>query len=96
MASTITDRIVRHKGPIVPLVSNFIPRCLLGAKSGSPLERLAIMKSDKVDSVAKVAPRLTPFVAETNPARKEKTIRVGNCEKFTKPTSREAAEIYVL
>ncbi|KAM2805689.1 hypothetical protein COP1_046404 [Malus domestica] len=29
MASTIADRIVRHKGPVVPLVPNFIPRRLL-------------------------------------------------------------------
>ncbi|KAM1137549.1 hypothetical protein FF1_035497 [Malus domestica] len=60
MASTIADRIVRHKGLVMPLVPNFVPRRLLGAKSSSPLERLAIMKSDKVDSTAKVAPRPIP------------------------------------
>ena len=86
MASTIADRIVRHKGPVMPLVPNFVPRRLLGAKSGSPLERLAIMKSDKVDFVAKVAPRPIPYAAETDsPAGNEETARVGNCEKSTKP-----------
>ncbi|KAM1439767.1 hypothetical protein ACFXTO_013585 [Malus domestica] len=66
MASTIDDRIVRHKGPVMPLVPNFVPRRLLGAKSGLPLEKLAIMKSDKVDSAAKVAPRPFPYAAETD------------------------------
>ncbi|KAM1298666.1 hypothetical protein ACFX2F_025445 [Malus domestica] len=97
MASTIANRIVRHKGPVMPLVPNFVPRRLLGAKSGSPLERLAIMKSDKVDSVAKVVPRPIPYAAETDsPTGNEETARVGSCEKSTKPASGEAAEIYVL
>ncbi|KAM2063875.1 hypothetical protein ACFX16_027346 [Malus domestica] len=97
MASTIADRIVRHKGSVMPLVLNFVPRRLLGAKFGSPLERLAIMKSDKVDSAAKVAPRPIPYAAEIDsPARNEKTARIGSCEKSTKPASGGAAEIYVL
>ncbi|KAM1276893.1 hypothetical protein ACFX13_030059 [Malus domestica] len=66
MTSTIADRIVRHKGLVMPLVLNFVPRRMLEAKSGSPLERLAIMKSDKVDSAAKVALRPIPYAAETN------------------------------
>ena len=37
------------------------PRRLLGTKFSSPLERLVIMKSDKVESVAKVAPRPTCY-----------------------------------
>ncbi|KAM1954624.1 hypothetical protein ACFX16_024274 [Malus domestica] len=81
----------------MPPVLKSIPRCLLGAKSGSPLERLATMNSDKVDFVAKVAPRPTHFAAETDsPARKEETARVGSCEKSTKPAFREAIEICVL
>ncbi|KAM1620613.1 hypothetical protein ACFXTN_017574 [Malus domestica] len=96
MAGTIADRIVWHKGLVMPLVPNFVPRRLLGVKSGSPLERRAIMKSDKVDSAAKVVPRPTPFASETDPTRKEETARVGSCEKFTKPASGEAAEICVL
>ncbi|KAM1022320.1 hypothetical protein ACFX2A_044357 [Malus domestica] len=97
MASMIADRIVQHKGPVMPLVLNFAPRHLLGAKSGSPLERLAIMKSNKADSATKVAPRPIPYAAETDlPAGNEETARVGSCEKSTKPASGEAAEIYVL
>ncbi|KAM1725050.1 hypothetical protein ACFX11_023425 [Malus domestica] len=97
MASTIADRIVRHKGPVMPLVPNFVPRRLLGAKSGSPLERLVIMNSDKVDSAIKVAPRPIPYAAETDsPAGNEETARVGSYEKSTKLAFGEAAEIYVL
>ncbi|KAB2616953.1 copper-transporting ATPase HMA5 [Pyrus ussuriensis x Pyrus communis] len=67
------------------------------AKFGSALERLSIMKSDKVDTAAKVALRPTPSAAETDsPARKEETAHVGSCEKSTKSASREAAEICAL
>ncbi|KAM1218842.1 hypothetical protein ACFX2G_046991 [Malus domestica] len=60
-------------------------------------KRLAIMKSDKVDSAAKVALRPIPYVAETDsPAGNEETAHVGSCEKSTKPASGEAAEIYML
>ena len=97
MASTIVDKIAQRKGFIMPPVPKSVPRRLLGAKSGSPLERLAIMKSDKVDSAAEVALRPIPYAAETNsPAGNEETARVGSCEKSTKPASGEAAEIYVL
>ncbi|KAM2756729.1 hypothetical protein PS2_018549 [Malus domestica] len=97
MASTIADRIVRHKGPVMPLVPNFVLRRLLGAKSDSPLERLAIMKSDKVDSAAKVVLRPIPYVAETDsPTGNEEIACVSSYEKSTKLASVEAAEIYVL
>ncbi|KAM1363028.1 hypothetical protein EV2_028755 [Malus domestica] len=55
IASTITYRIAQRKGFVMPLMSKSIPRHLLGAKFGSPLERLTTMKSDKVDFAAKVA-----------------------------------------
>ncbi|KAM1097891.1 hypothetical protein ACFX19_015490 [Malus domestica] len=96
MASMIVDTIAQRKGPVMPPVPKSVPRCLLGAKSGSLLERLATMNSDKVDFAAKVSPRPTPFATETDPARKEETTRVGSCEKSTKPASGEAAEICVL
>ncbi|XP_050104296.1 uncharacterized protein LOC126583815 [Malus sylvestris] len=97
MASTIADRIAQRKGFVMPLVPKSVLRCLLEAKSGSPLERLATMNIDKVDFVAKVARRPTPFTAETDsPARKEETARVVSCEKSTKSASGEVAEIYVL
>ncbi|KAM2941962.1 hypothetical protein COP2_031132 [Malus domestica] len=97
MACMIADRIAQRKCPIMPPVPKSVLSRLLGTKSGSPLEKLVIMKSDKVDSAAKVVPVPTPSPAETNsPAGKEKTTRMGSCEKSTKPASREAAEIYVL
>ncbi|KAM2554437.1 hypothetical protein TB2_018558 [Malus domestica] len=96
MASTIVDRIAQRKVLIMPLVPKFVPKCLLGAKSGSPLERLATMNSDKVNSAAKVALRPTLFTAKIDPTRKEETACVGSCEKSTKPASRKAAEICVL
>ncbi|KAM2467847.1 hypothetical protein PS1_009612 [Malus domestica] len=81
----------------MPPVSKSVLGCLLGAKSGSHLERLVIMKSGNVDSAVKVTPRPTPFAAETDsPARKEDTAHVGSCEKSTKPASGEAVQICVL
>ncbi|KAM2242305.1 hypothetical protein ACFX1S_009282 [Malus domestica] len=81
----------------MPPVPKSVPGHSLGARSGSYLERLAIMESGKVDSAAKVAPRPIPFVAETDsPARKEDTARLCSCEKSTKSISGEVVEIYVL
>ncbi|KAM1141040.1 hypothetical protein ACFX19_041756 [Malus domestica] len=58
---------------------------------------LAIMKSDKVDSTAKVALRPTSSAAETDsPAGNKEIAHVGSCEKSTKHAYREAAEICVL
>ncbi|KAM2890902.1 hypothetical protein COP2_009266 [Malus domestica] len=55
------------------------------------------MKSDKVDSAAKVVLRPTPSATETDsPVGKEEIAHVGNCEKSIKPASGEAAEICVL
>ncbi|KAM2403337.1 hypothetical protein ACFX1X_031107 [Malus domestica] len=67
------------------------------AKSGSPLDKLATIKSNKVDFAAKVVPKYIPLVAETDsPTKKKKPTRVGNFEKYTKPLSRVVAEIYAL
>ncbi|KAM1980516.1 hypothetical protein ACFX15_037117 [Malus domestica] len=66
IASTIADRIAHRRGFVVPPMPKFVPRRSLGVKSGSPLERLAVMKSDKVDSTAKVALRPTPSTVETD------------------------------
>ena len=54
MACSIAYRITQHRGFSVPLVSKPVLRRSLGAKSGSPLEKLTTMKSDKVDFTAKV------------------------------------------
>ncbi|KAM1221805.1 hypothetical protein ACFX2J_009415 [Malus domestica] len=85
MASTTADRIAQHRGPVIPPMLKFVPRCPLEAKFGSPLEMLAIMKIDKVDSTAKVAPRSTPSTAEIDSlAGNEETACLGSCEKSTK------------
>ncbi|KAM2977165.1 hypothetical protein FF2_014138 [Malus domestica] len=97
VASMIADMIAQRRGSVVPLVSKFMLKRLLRAKSGSPLERLAIMKSDKVDPAVRMALKPTPLTAKTDsPVEKEETACVGSCEKSTKPVSREAAEIYAL
>ncbi|KAM2280030.1 hypothetical protein ACFX1S_040795 [Malus domestica] len=97
MASTIVDKIAQRVSSIVPLVLKFIPIRLLGAEFGLPLEMLTTMKSDKVDSTAKVAPRPIPFAAETgSPTEKDKTACMGSCEKSTKPVSRKSVEICAL
>ncbi|KAM1240073.1 hypothetical protein ACFX2J_045434 [Malus domestica] len=59
MASSITNMITQRRGSVVPPVPKLVPRRPLEAKSGSHLERLAIMKSDKVNYAAKVALRPT-------------------------------------
>ncbi|KAB2599775.1 hypothetical protein D8674_010046 [Pyrus ussuriensis x Pyrus communis] len=84
-------------GLVMPSMPKSVPRHPLGAKSNSSLERLDIMKSDKMDSAAKVVLRPTPSVAETDsPAGKEEIACVGSFEKSTKPVSGEVAEICVL
>ncbi|KAM1151761.1 hypothetical protein PS2_034240 [Malus domestica] len=55
------------------------------------------MKSDKVDSAAKVAPRPIPHATKTNlHVGKKEIARVGSYEKSTKPASWKATEIYAL
>ncbi|KAM1127559.1 hypothetical protein ACFX2B_037104 [Malus domestica] len=97
MASSIVDRITQHKGSIVPPFPKPVPRRPLGAKFGSSLERLANMKSNKVDSATKVAPRPNPSAAETDsPTGNEETFHVGTCEKSNKLAFGEAAKICAL
>ncbi|KAM0970646.1 hypothetical protein ACFX1S_018836 [Malus domestica] len=82
--------------PHAPM-SKFVLKRPSRAKSGLPLERLAIMKNDKVDFAPKVTPRSTsPAVETDSPAGKVEAACVGSYEKSTKPASREVAEIYVL
>ncbi|KAB2600330.1 hypothetical protein D8674_010601 [Pyrus ussuriensis x Pyrus communis] len=79
IASTIDDRIAQHRGFIMTPVSKSVPRCPLRAKSSSSLERLTIMKSDKVDPTTKVEPRPTPLASETSsPTEKEETAHVSS------------------
>ncbi|KAM1529542.1 hypothetical protein ACFX1Z_018736 [Malus domestica] len=77
----------------MPPVSKSLPRCPSRAKSGSHLKRLATMKSNKVNSVAKLAPKPISFVVETDsPYEKDETAHMGT----TKPVSGEAAKICAL
>ena len=97
MACTIGDRIDQRKGHFMPPMPKPVPRRPLRAKSSSHLEKLAIIKSNKIDSVAKVAPRPTSFPTETDsPAGKEENAGMGSCEKSIKPASKEVDEICVL
>ncbi|KAM1319454.1 hypothetical protein TB2_004359 [Malus domestica] len=66
MACMIVDSIAQCRGLVMPLVPKSVPRRPLREKSGSSSEMLAIMKSDKVDSTAKVVLRPTPSTAETD------------------------------
>ncbi|KAM2599611.1 hypothetical protein TB2_038006 [Malus domestica] len=87
MTCTIADSIAQCIGLGMPSVP----------KSGSHSEKLAIMKSDKVDSAAKVALRPIPSAAEIDSsAGKEETASVGNCEKSIKPAFGKAIEIHAL
>ncbi|KAM2057972.1 hypothetical protein ACFX16_030602 [Malus domestica] len=97
VASLIADRIAQRKSSSVPSMLKFVPKCPSGAKSGSPLERFATIKSDKVPLPAKVAPKPVPSTAEINSSTKKKKIaHVGSCEKSTKSVSGETAEICAL
>ncbi|KAM1241592.1 hypothetical protein ACFX2J_046776 [Malus domestica] len=94
VASSIAYRIHQRRSSVVPSVPKFMPKCLSGVKSGPLLERLATMKSNKVDSAAKMVPKPTHLATETNsPTEKNETTHLGSCEKSTKPVSGEAAEI---
>ncbi|KAM2457076.1 hypothetical protein ACFX1W_006042 [Malus domestica] len=55
------------------------------------------MKSDKVDSAAKVEPKPTHLATEIDSStEKKETSRVSSCEKSAKPVSGEVAEICAL
>ncbi|XP_050136170.1 uncharacterized protein LOC126611895 [Malus sylvestris] len=95
--SSITDRIAQCISSSLPLVPKFVLKHPSRAKSGSPLERLATMKSDKVSLFAKVAPKLIPSVAETNSSAETKeTACAGSRERSTKSVSGEVTEICAL
>ncbi|KAM1639195.1 hypothetical protein ACFXTN_008513 [Malus domestica] len=94
VASSIAGRIAQHISSYVPLVLKFMPKHPFGAKSGSPLKRLAIMKSDNMSLPAKVVPKPISSAVETDSStEKNETVRADNCEKSTKSISKEAAEI---
>ncbi|KAM1500019.1 hypothetical protein ACFX10_022631 [Malus domestica] len=94
VTSSIADKIAQRRSSSLPPVLKCVPKRPSETKSGSPLERLAIMKSDKVPLPAKVAPKLVPSAAKTDSfAEKKVTTRAGSCEKSTKSVSKEVVEI---
>ncbi|KAM2984017.1 hypothetical protein FF2_009877 [Malus domestica] len=96
-ASSIAERIAHRRSSSVPPVPKFAPKLSSGAKSGSSLERLAIMKSDKVPLPAKVTSKPVSSAAATNSsADKKETARSGRLEESTKTVSGEVAEICVI
>ena len=66
MACTIADRIAQRKGPFMPPVPKYVLRRPLRAKVGSPMEKPAIIKSNNMDYVVKVAPRPISSTIETD------------------------------
>ncbi|XP_050115911.1 uncharacterized protein LOC126593824 [Malus sylvestris] len=95
--SSIADMIVQHRSSFVSLVPKFVSKRLSGAKFGSPLEKLATMKSDKVPLLDKVVPKLVIYAAKTDSStEKKETTYAGSREKSTKSVSGEVAEICAL
>ncbi|KAM2018695.1 hypothetical protein ACFX1T_021602 [Malus domestica] len=85
VASLIADKIAQRRSFVLPPVLKFMPKCPSGAKSGSLLEKLATMKSDKVDSASKMVPKPYPLTIGIDlSAEKNETARAGSCEKSTK------------
>ncbi|KAM1192772.1 hypothetical protein ACFX2G_013321 [Malus domestica] len=56
------------------VASSIADRIAQQAKSGSSLERLTTMKSDKVDSAAKVVPKPIPQAAEIDSSAEKKEL----------------------
>ncbi|KAM1514609.1 hypothetical protein COP1_013840 [Malus domestica] len=96
-ASSIVERIAQRRSSSMTLVPKFVPKRSFGAKSGSPLERLATMKSDKVPLLTKVAPKPVSYTAATNSsADKKETACACRLEESTKTVSEEVVEICTL
>ncbi|KAM1763380.1 hypothetical protein ACFX11_002724 [Malus domestica] len=75
----IIERLAQRKGSVVPPVSGFVSKCPSGAKSELAFERLASMKSENVDSAAKVAPGPTHHsVVIDSSIEKGKSARTGS------------------
>ncbi|KAM1581846.1 hypothetical protein ACFX10_029648 [Malus domestica] len=73
------------------------PKCMLGTKSGLTSKRLAAMKSRKVNSADKVAPKHVHSSAMTDSfAENGKSAHIGSCERSTKFEVREFLEVCAL
>ncbi|KAM1578594.1 hypothetical protein ACFX1Z_040131 [Malus domestica] len=93
-ASSIAERIAQRRSSSMSSVSKFVPNHSSRAKSGSPLERLATIKINKVPLPAKVVPKSVPSAAEVNSSTKKKeTACADSREKSTKSVFGEATKI---
>ncbi|XP_050156211.1 uncharacterized protein LOC126630102 [Malus sylvestris] len=93
-ASSIVERITQRRSSSVSSMSKFVPKHSSRAKYGSPLERPATIKINKVPMPAKVAPKYVPSAAEVDSfAKKKDTACAGSREKSTKYVFREATKI---
>ena len=96
-ASSIAERIAQRRSSSMPLVPKFVPNRTSGAKPGSPLERLAIIKSGKVPLPARMTPKFVPSAAEIDSsAEKKEIVCTSSREKSTKSVFGDVAEICVL
>ena len=97
VTASITERLAQRKGSVTPPVSGFVSKRPSGTKSGSTLERLAAMKSGKVDYAAKVAhePASSSTVTDSS-AEKGKSARMGSCERSTESKVGEFPEVCAL
>lgn len=66
VATTIAKRIVQRKGSVLPLLSRYVTKRVLGAKFSLISKRLTTMKNGQMDSTAKVAPEPAPHFAVTD------------------------------
>ncbi|KAM1461310.1 hypothetical protein ACFX11_045681 [Malus domestica] len=96
-ASLIAKKITQRRSSSMPPVPKFVPKRSSGANSGSPLERLATMKSDKVSMPAKMVPKPASSAAAPNSSTdKKETVRSGKLGESTKAVSGEFAEVCAL
>lgn len=78
-------------------MSRFVPKRASRAKPDLASKRLTVMKSEKVDSDAKVSPGPIPLTtAAYSSDEKRKYARMGSCEKSTESVSGEFSDICVL
>ena len=97
VTASITEILAQQKSSVVPPVSEFVSKRPSGPKSGSASERLAAIKSGKVDSAAKVAHGPAPPSAVTDlSAEKGKSASTGSCERSTESKAGEFPEVCAL
>ncbi|KAM1815721.1 hypothetical protein ACFX12_000203 [Malus domestica] len=95
--TSIAEKLAQRKGSVTLSVFGFVSKRPSGAKSGLTFERLITMKSGKVDSATKVAPRPVLLSAVTDSStEKGKSARMGSCERSTESEARKFLEVCAL